>query len=213
MEGTDFFFFFLALPLAFLSTLQKRAWFGNSYLSSPKAFRRSWFKISCFLEICSTWENETCPGSGHVFFLPGYWSPVAEWVPVVVMWKWIHHSMALMPACSLKSFGRKRCVWYLGTDLSKHIGAENARKEMDLQFRRRHLRSATPKHMFSCSLVKHTMAIVLHIPAICVCLSVQLMTLSLLCLCHCCWYCFTMTSPFIGTVADGVPYVQMHIRV
>lgn len=84
---------------------------------------------------------------------------------------------------------------------------------MDLWFRRRHLRIATPKHMFSYSLVKHTMATVLRIPAICVCLSVQLMSLLLLCLCHCCWDCFTTTFPFIGTVADDVPYVHMHIRV
>lgn len=129
MERTDFFFFFLflALPFAFLSTLQKWAWLGNSYLSSPKAFRRSWFKISHFLEICSTWEDERCLGPGHVFFLPGYGSPVAEWVPVVVTWKWVHHSTALMPACSIKCFGRKRCVWYLDTNLCKHIEAEDAR--------------------------------------------------------------------------------------
>jgi len=84
---------------------------------------------------------------------------------------------------------------------------------MNLWFRRWHLRIATPKHMFSCSLVKHTMAIVLHILAISVCLSVQLMTLLLLCLWHCFWYCLTATFPFIGTVADDVPYVHMHIRV
>lgn len=94
---------------------------------SPKILQWSRLKISCFLEICVTWESETCLGTGHVFFLPDYEALLLNECLLLFPGKWIHHGMAFVPAWSIRCFGRKSCIWYLGTDLFKHVGAGNAR--------------------------------------------------------------------------------------
>ena len=191
VADTDgFFSLLLSFLLAFLSTLPKWEWFGNSYLWSPKHFRMIWLRDVRFLRNLSPGREWKMSGN-RSYFLP----------------TWLENLIAWMSDCC---YCGNECstVWHLCLSVAsgalERRGAFDLWAQISLSTLRQRMQGIKWIYdlegsvlalllLSTCSLLKCTVAIVLQIPAICVCLSLQLMTLLLLCLCHCGSDYFTMT--------------------